>query len=372
MHSANIVGAEIDHLSQAPATEVPKLAHVLIVDDEPPAAKLLALILGAHGFSFMVAHNGAEAVRALPHQRFHAVVSDLQMPGMSGLDVLSYVRENHPYLAFLVTTGIDDLDIGVDAMRRGADDYLVKPLRENAVLASLERALHKQKLERELANYRKRLEFLVDERTEQLRAALHRIENSYEETLQALGAAIDLRDSETAGHSERVCRYSLEIAGALGWSGQNRSSLIRGAYLHDIGKLGVPDGILLKPGPLTDEERILMQRHVEIGFHLLKNITFLADAAEIVLMHHERFDGRGYPRGLKGDTILPAARIFAVADSLDAITSDRPYQQAETLEFARQRIRQLAGTHFDPSVVAAFLTIPEEVLLRIARPQSLT
>jgi putative nucleotidyltransferase with HDIG domain len=211
-------------------------------------------------------------------------------------------------------------------MRCGADDYLVKPLRESAVLASLERALHKRQLEQQVEDYRQHLEEMVAERTGQLQAALQQIESSYEDTLQALGAAIDLRDNETAGHSQRVCHYSLEIARAIGWSEKQLGSLARGAYLHDIGKLGVPDGILLKPGPLTTEEWKLMQQHVQIGFDLLKGIPFLADAAEIVLTHHERCDGKGYPRGLKGEEILLGARIFAVADTLDAMTSDRPYR----------------------------------------------
>src|SRR4029077_8966543 len=153
---------------------------------------------------------------------------------------------------------------------------------------------------------------------------LRQIEGSYEDTLEALGAAIDLRDSETAGHSQRVCRYSLQIARAMGWSDKELGSLARGAYLHDIGKLGISDGILLKPGPLTADERRVMQRHAQIGFDLVKGIPFLADAAEIVLTHHERYDGGRYSPSLKGDEIPLGARIFAIADTLDAITSDRP------------------------------------------------
>ncbi len=272
-------------------------------------------------------------------------------------------------MAFLVTTGVDDVDVGVQAMRCGADDYLVKPLRESAVGASLESALHKRQLEQQVENYRQHLEEMVAERTQQLRAALQQVERSYEDTLQALGAAIDLRDNETAGHSQRVCRYSLEIARAMGWSDKQLGSLARGAYLHDIGKLGIPDGILLKPGPLTADERRLMQRHAQIGFDLVKDIPFLADVAEMVLTHHERFDGGGYPRGLKGEEILLSARIFAVADTLDAITSDRPYRRASAFESARETIRHLSGSQFDPHVVSAFLNIPEETWPTIAGNQ---
>jgi HD-GYP domain-containing protein (c-di-GMP phosphodiesterase class II) len=255
----------------------------------------------------------------------------------------------------------------VQAMRSGADDYLVKPLLESAVIASLERALHKRHLEQQVESYRQHLEEMVADRTGQLRQALQQLERSYEDTLQALGAAIDLRDNDTAGHSQRVCRYSLEIARAMGWSEQKLGSLAKGAHLHDIGKLGIPDGILLKPGSLTAEERKLMQRHVTIGYDLVKDIAFLADAAEIVLTHHERYDGGGYPRGLKGDEILPSARIFAVADSFDAITSDRPYRRASSFESGLQIIRGCSGTQFDPQVVSAFLSIPEETWPAIAK-----
>jgi len=345
------------------------LARVLAVDDEASARKLLALILGPPAFHCTTACNGEEALMALGLERFDAVVSDLNMPGISGMELLTQVRREYPHIAFLVTTGVDDVDVGVHAMRCGADDYLVKPLQENAVLVSLESALHKRQLEQQLENYRQHLEEMVAQRTAQLQAALHKVESSYEDTLQALGAAIDLRDSETAGHSQRVCRYSIEIARAMGLSDPQLRTLSRGAYLHDIGKLGVLDGILLKPGPLNAEERKLMQRHVQIGFDLVKDIPFLADAAEIVLTHHERYDGGGYPRGLKGEKILLSARIFAVADTLDAITSDRPYRRASSFETARETIRHLSGSQFDPQVVDVFLSIPEDTWPVIARNQ---
>jgi putative nucleotidyltransferase with HDIG domain len=254
-------------------------------------------------------------------------------------------------------------------MRSGADDYLVKPLTESVVLASLERALHRRELEQQVESYHQHLEQMVAERTAQLQSALQQIEHSYEDTLQALGAAVDLRDNETAGHSQRVCRYSLEIARAMGWSNKDLENLARGAYLHDIGKLGIPDGILLKPGPLTPDERSVMQQHVQIGFDIVKDIPFLADTAEIILMHHERFNGGGYPRRLKGDEILPGARIFAVADTLDAITSDRPYRRASSFEGAVETVRREAGHQFDPEVVRVFLSIPADTWQTIARNQ---
>jgi response regulator RpfG family c-di-GMP phosphodiesterase len=344
-------------------------ARILAVDDEMASCKLLALILGPPAFYCTTACSGSEALVALQSEPFDAVISDLGMPGMDGMQLLAEVRRKYPHMAFLVTTGVDDLDVGVQAMRCGADDYLVKPLREGAVAASLQNALHKRRLEQQVENYRLHLEEMVAERTEQLQAAVQQIERSYEHTLQALGAAIDLRDNQTAGHSQRVCRYSLEIAKAMSWSGQQLGSLARGAYLHDIGKLGVPDGVLLKPGPLTAVEREFMQKHAQIGFDLVKDIPFLADAAEIVFTHHERYDGKGYPRSLKGEEILLSARIFAVADTLDAVTSERPYQRASSFKDAREIIRRASGGHFDPEVVNVFLGIPEETWPAIANNQ---
>ncbi len=344
-------------------------ARVLAVDDEPAACMLLSLVLAPPVFHCTAASSGEEALVALQREHFDAVISDLHMPGIGGMELLTEVRHLHPHLAFLVTTGDDDVDVGVRAMRCGADDYLVKPLRGGAVLASLESALHKRQLEQQIENYRQHLEEMVTERTGQLQSALQQVEHSYEDTLQALGAAIDLRDNETGGHSQRVCRYSLEIARALSWSDKQMGSLARAAYLHDIGKLGIPDGILLKPEPLTEDERKFMQQHVQIGFDVVKDIVFLAGAAEIILMHHERYDGGGYPRGLKGKEIHLGAQIFAVADTLDAITSDRPYRRASSFESAREAIRRGSGSQFDPEVVDAFLKIPEDIWPTIARHQ---
>ena len=345
------------------------VARVLAVDDEAAACKLLSIILGPPAFRCSTAANGEEALAALQREPFDAVISDLQMPGISGMELLNEVRRRFPHVAFLVTTGVDDVDVGVQAMRWGADDYLVKPLQENVVIGSLERALHKQQLEIAVENYREHLEEMVAERTAQLQAALQKIECGYEDTLQALGAAIDLRDSETAGHSQRVCRYAQEMARALGLSYGVLRTIARGAYLHDIGKLGIPDGILLKPGPLGPDEWKVMQEHVQIGFDLVKGISFLADAAEIILTHHERFDGSGYPGGLKGAEIPLGARIFSIADALDAITSDRPYRRASSFAFARERIRSLSAQHFDPRITDVFLTIPEATWPTIAKNQ---
>jgi putative nucleotidyltransferase with HDIG domain len=195
------------------------------------------------------------------------------------------------------------------------------------------------------------------ERSRQLRAALEELEATYNATLHALIIALDTRDNESAGHSQRVVDYTLAIARALGVEGQDLDAVARGALLHDIGKIGVPDAILRKPGPLTEEEWAQMREHPTIGYRMLKDIPFLAAAAEIVYAHEERYDGRGYPRGLAGEAIPLGARLFAVADTLDAITSDRPYRQARSRQQAVEEILRCKGTQFDPQVVEAFLKV---------------
>ncbi len=289
-----------------------------------------------------------------------AVLSDLQMPGISGMTFLAEVRRRYRHLAFLMITGVEDVRVGIEAMREGADDYLVKPLQSEIVMISLERALERKRLELELENYREHLEEMVKERTRQLETAFFQVERSYEDTLQALGAAIDLRDSETAGHSQRVTLYSVRIAKELGATAHELKTVAMGAWLHDIGKLGIPDAILLKPGALTEQEWAIMRSHAQVGFDLVKRIPFLADAAEIILTHHERCDGSGYPRGLKTADIPMGARIFAVADTVDAMTSDRPYRPALSFEEAHDEIQRGSGTLYDSRVANGFLSLPIE------------
>lgn len=336
--------------------------RVLIVDDEASARNVLAVVLAQVGVPHETAASGEEALRILETQKIDAVISDLRMPGISGMELLEKARRLYPHLVFLVVTGTDDIRVGIQAMQQGADDYLVKPFQvdPNIVSASLARALHKKRLEQEVEKYRYHLEELVAEQTEQLREALSQIERSYDHTLVALGAAIDLRDSPTAGHSRRVFLYSIEIAKAAGGLEHQLKNIAMGAWLHDIGKLAIPDAILLKPGPLTDEERQIMQRHVQIGYDLVKGIPFLSQAAEIIHAHHERYDGGGYPRGLKGEEIPLGARIFSVADTVDAITSDRPYRRALPLEAARKVIEREAGKQFAPQVANIFLRARNE------------
>ncbi|MGB2677590.1 MAG: HD-GYP domain-containing protein [Candidatus Acidiferrum sp.] len=207
----------------------------------------------------------------------------------------------------------------------------------------------------------RQLEQLVQERTAQLQMAIQQLEQSYDDTLEALGSALDLKDAGTAGNCQRVTAFCISIARTMPVPDSYLPILARAAFLHDIGKMAIPDGILHKPGPLTDDEKKIMRMHCEIGYNMLTRIPFLRDAAEIVLAHHEFFDGTGYPRGLKGEEIPLGARIVAVADALNAMIFDRPYRRAQPLSHAREEIRRCSGAQFDPKVVEVFFSLPESL-----------
>jgi len=333
--------------------------RILLVDDEESVCALLSERLSSAGFDCAMRGSGEEALELLESEAFDVIISDLNMPGISGLELLAHVRQKHPLIAFLMVTGVDDIRVGIQAMKQGADDYLTKPFQFEVVLASLRKALERKALQAEIEDYRRNLEAMVEQRTRQYQAALKRIEMTYDETLEALGAALDLRDNETAGHSQRVSHYCMEIAKAMGVEAERLKHIERGSYLHDIGKIGIPDSILLKPGKLTPDEKQIMESHARIGYDLVSRIAFLAPAAEIVLTHQERFDGTGYPQGLLGEEIPLGARIFSVADTLDAMTSDRPYRKALPFSKAYDEINREAGRQFDPNVVKTFLAFPE-------------
>jgi putative nucleotidyltransferase with HDIG domain len=349
-------------LCVSPELEVTRAkVRILIVDNEPSIGRLLADKLRPQGFDCAGCRSGQEALNLLDLHKFDAILSDFHMPSMNGLELMRLVRERDPQLAFMLITAVDDARVAIQAMREGSDDYLLKPLDLSAVLVSVKRMLERRKLRIELENYRSHLEEIVEQRTEELRMALRQVGRTYDETLEALASAMDLRDNTTAGHSRRVMAYCVEIAKALGCNEEELRTIARGALLHDIGKIGIADAILAKPSSLTYEERATMETHVRIGYTLLSRVAFLASAAEIILAHHERFDGNGYPRQLAGREIPLGARIFAVADALDAMTSDRPYRAALPFAAAREEILRESGKQFDPRVVSTFLRIDENV-----------
>jgi putative nucleotidyltransferase with HDIG domain len=289
------------------------------------------------------------------------MLSDLMMADLDGIGLLERTKEKYPDMPVVMVTAVHDISVALAAIRNGAYDYLLKPFEREQLLNTVSRALENRRLKVENRIYQTNLESLVKARTDQLQTAMGNLERSYDITLEALGDALDLKDRETEGHSKRVTAFTIAIARAMGLPRDQINTIARGAFLHDIGKMAIPDKILNKPGKLEPEEFSIMKEHAHLGYQIVKKIPFLAEAAEIVYSHQERFDGSGYPRGLRGEQIPLGARIFSVADTLDAITSDRIYRPKQTLGAAREEIAKWAGRQFDPEVVRVFLEMPDNI-----------
>jgi len=353
--------------------------EILIVDDEPLIRDILVRKLTGAGYRPTPVENAFEALDRMREKVYPVVISDVIMPGMDGIELLKRLRSMYPDTAVIMVTAVSNVSIAIEALREGAYDYLIKPFNLEEVLLSLKNALERRRLILENRLYREHLEEIVkaqtaeirehlsieQQKTAELNQALLEIQVTHHATIEALSAALDYRDNETEGHSRRVVRYSLEIGKVLGLARQTMEVLSRGTLLHDIGKIGVPDSVLWKPGKLDEKEWEEMRRHVDYGYRMLKGIPFLKDAARIVLHHHERYDGTGYPRGLKGEDITLGARIFAIADTYDAMTTDRPYRKALTDRDAREEIGRYSGSQFDPRIVEAFFDIPPDRWLAI-------
>jgi cyclic di-GMP phosphodiesterase len=336
---------------------------ILVVDDEEAIREVVSTLLEAQGYSCTVCANGRLALEAFRKDTFDLALSDIVMPEMDGLKLLAELRSEDPDVPVIMVTAMHDISIALEAIRAGAYDYILKPFEKDQLHLSVRRALEHRRLVMENRTYQSDLELLVAERTQQLSIALQDLEQSYDYTLEALGGALDAKDAETEGHCQRVTAFTITIARSMGLDKAQLRHIARGAFLHDIGKMGVPDSILTKPGPLTAQERTIMRRHCDIGFSVLERIPFLKEAAEIVLSHQECYDGSGYPRGLKGEQIPLGARIFAVADTLDAMISDRPYRKALPIATAREEIKRFSGKQFDPKVVEVFLSHPDQLWL---------
>jgi putative nucleotidyltransferase with HDIG domain len=352
---------------EAAGSETPS---ILIVDDDASVRDVISVLLKEEGYLTTTVESAELALAYLDKEEVQLVISDMKMPGKDGLWLLDNLRRKFADTAVIMLTGYGDTESAVECLRRGATDYLLKPPRVTDLIRSIERALAKRRIEVARHRYQRRLERRVKEKTAELSVALQNVEGAYNNTLLALVAALDAREHETSDHSQRVVRYTVAVARQLGLKDQELDDIARGALLHDIGKIGVPDAILLKPGKLTPDEWIEMRRHPQVGFDILKTIPFLNVPAEIVLSHQERFDGGGYPRALRNADIHIGARIFAIADTLDAMTCDRPYRKGTTYGAAREEIARCSGTQFDPRCVEAFMTLTESDLQELRRQRN--
>ena len=338
-----------------------KPIRILVVDDETPVRTMIAASLERQGYDIELASGGREALEALELNTFNLVLTDIVMQDVNGIALLERIHALQPNLPVVMVTAVHDISVAIDSMRRGAYDYLLKPFEQEQLLSTVERALNHRRALEETESYHQSLEEMVRASTEMLRHAMEDLEHSYDVTLEALGDALDLKDSETEGHSKRVTAYAIALARAMGIPPEEIKIIARGAFLHDVGKMAIPDEILRKPGKLTPTGTRIDARTLRAR---------LSNAAQDSVPCRRRGDRllpsgtlrrHGYPNGLRGREIPIGARIFAIADALDAITSDRPYRQASDFDFAREEILRCSGTQFDPAVVEVFLKIPNEL-----------
>ena len=332
--------------------------HILIVDDEEMIRDLLSSALTQVGYVCHQASNVDEAFTILDEQSIDLVISDIMMPGRSGVELLRDLKKVNQDIAVLMITGLSDMNTAMECVHLGADDYITKPFGINRVILTVKNLIELRCLALEKKNYQISLEFKVMEQTAQIRKTMNDLSNAYDNTLTALVKALDAREKEVGSHSERVMNYTSFLAGKLGMSGRELQELAKGALLHDIGKIGISDNILLKSGQLDEGEWIEMRKHPQVGYAILSEIDFLKTPAEIILSHHERFDGTGYPNQLKGELIPIGSRIFSIVDTLDAMTSDRPYRKALPFAEVVTEIIKYRGFQFDPAIADLFLSIP--------------
>jgi putative nucleotidyltransferase with HDIG domain len=338
----------------------------LYVDDEPTLLSAFERVFRREGVEVVTTGDPRKALELLAEGGFHVVASDYQMPEMDGLAFLERATEIEPDLPKILITGHADFDTAVSAINRArVYRFITKPWKPRDVRRTFAQAAEQVRLTRENA----RLGQLIAEQNAELerinRDLEHRVHDRTKNVLDGLVLALDYRDTETQWHSRRVSEYAGHLAGTLGIEDDARADVEWGALLHDVGKIGIPDHILLKPGPLTEDEWVTMRKHPKLGYDLLKDIDFLREAALIVAHHHERFDGAGYPVGRVGEDIVIGARIFAVIDTFDAMTSDRPYRKALPYEAAFEEIQRVSGTQLDPHVVEAWCAVPQEEWRRI-------
>ena len=334
--------------------------NILIADDEDMIRELINITLSKEGFTCFQAASAEEGLEIINNERLDLALLDIMMPGRSGIDLLKDIKQTTPETPVLMITAMNDMDTALSCIHNGAEDYITKPFNLDRVLLTVKNTLEKRRLVLENKEYQANLEQKVREQTEVIRSVMGEINLAYEHTLVALIRALDAREKEVGSHSERVMAYACLLAETAGITREECVIIGKGALLHDIGKIGVSDNILLKPAKLDEEEWKVMRTHPTIGYDILSGIRYFSGAADLVLNHHERWDGTGYPKRLAGEAIPTSARIFSLVDTLDAMTSDRPYRKALTFQAVLDEVVRCCGEQFDPRLVDVFLSIPKE------------
>ncbi len=341
------------------------LPKVLVVDDDPGIRLFFREALQPITAHVAEAADAPGALEAIESGDFDVIVCDVWMAGATGLDLLAMAHQTRWDVGFILVTGEYQIETVIAALRMQASDFLLKPVTLEDLTRSVTGAFERLVSMRQARAYQGSLEVSIQRRTHELEVALSELESNYQMTLEALVAALDAREHETFSHSLRVRAYTRYLARRAGYPPALLPTLEQAALLHDIGKVAVSDSILLKPAKLTAEEWVEMRKHPTTGDEILKRVPFLRPASAIVRHHHERFDGSGYPDALAGARIPLGARLFAVADTLDAMTTDRLYRKAPGLDAALEEIRRWSGTQFDPHIVDLFLGIPPETWTQV-------
>lgn len=350
-------------MSAADGAAAAPLGTVLLVDDDPPMLDALSQVIRDLGYGVIDCPDAHSArTRALASSNdIDILLTDLKLPGEDGITLLASLHDACPLVVGIVITGHIDTPNAVRSLRAGAFDFVAKPVAAAELEVALERAMLHRKALLDGDRSRTALMDMAEARGIELARALKHLEAAYQFMLESLVSMLESRERMAGEHTRRVTEISLVLARRMGVAGAALETIRRGAYLHDIGKVAIPDAILHKPGPLDPEEWRIMKTHVDAGYDILKSNPYLKDVAELVRSHHEHFNGAGYPRGLKGENICLGARIFAVADAYDAIRAARPYSAAQPEEEAVRRITEASGSQFDPEVVAALLACRTEV-----------
>jgi putative two-component system response regulator len=323
---------------------------ILLVDDEDGIRRLLKHKLTNLGYRCMEAVNGQEALNTLESNIVDLVIMDVKMPVKNGLETLPEIRTRFPYTSVIMATAVGEINTVIECMKLGAYDYMTKPFDLTEVGMSVNRALEKRRLELALKDYHEHLQQKVDEQAQKIR-------KSYLNAVTALAFALEAKDKYTSGHSERVASISVAIGKELALPDVFIERMRIAGWIHDIGKIGIPEAILNKPGRLTPEEFLLVKSHCEIGERILRPIVEDDDVLSIVKHHHERYDGKGYPDGLAGEKIPIGARVLAVADTYDAMTSERPYRKAMEISIVTTELERNKGSQFDPAFADALIRI---------------